>query len=116
MENLAAVTESPDIGTDEIAELYSALVAASVKLSEARVRQAVVLDNSADVICSLDARLKFSSVGAASSKVWGYSPNELLGQSLMNIVAGDTAASTNAAFAAIRDSDSDGKLENIVVW
>lgn len=115
VENPAAVTEAPDTGTDEIAELDSALVAASVKLSEARVRQAVVLDNSADVICSLDARLKFSAVGAASSKVWGYSPNELLGQSLLNIVGGDTANSTNAAFAAIRDSESDGKLENIVV-
>ncbi|HIA53983.1 MAG TPA: PAS domain S-box protein [Candidatus Melainabacteria bacterium] len=115
VENPGTVPEPPDTGTDEIAELYSALVAASVKLSEARVRQAVVLDNSADVICSLDARLKFSAVGAASSKVWGYSPNELLGQSLLNIVTGDTAGSTNSAFAVIRDAESDGKLENIVV-
>lgn len=115
VESPLAISEAVDSGTDEIAELDAALRSASVKLSEARARQAVVLDNSADVICSLDARLKFSAVGQASRKLWGYSPDELLGQSVLNIIAPDTAGNTGEAFMAIRDSGEEGKLENVIL-
>lgn len=115
VDNPSAISGNADPGTDEIAKLDAALRAASIKLAEARARQAVVLDNSADVICSLDARLKFSAVGQASKKVWGFSPDELLGQSLLNIIAGDTAGNTNQIFAAIREGEAEGKLENIIL-
>ena len=111
----ATITSAADSGTDEIAELDAALLSASVKLREARARQLVVLDNSADVICSLDARLKFMSVGASSTKLWGYTPDELLGQSVMNIVAADTASNTNTTFTTIREKEAERKLENVIV-
>jgi PAS domain S-box-containing protein len=119
--NLLAVERTDEVevaldeGTDEIAELDAALVLAAKKLNEARQRQAVVLDNSADVICSLDARLKFAAVGAASTKVWGYSSDELLGQSVLNILSPGTTDSTSAAFSEIRESSQEGKLENIIL-
>lgn len=115
VESPSVINAAADAGTDEIAELDAALRSASVKLSEARARQAVVLDNSADVICSLDARLKFSAVGQASLKLWGYSPDELLGQSVLNIVATDTAGNTSDAFLAIRDRGEEGQLENVIL-
>lgn len=115
VESPSVISAASDGGTDEIAELDAALRSASVKLSEARARQAVVLDNSADVICSLDARLKFSAVGQASRKLWQYSPDELLGQSVLNIITPDTAGNTSEMFAAIRDSGEEGKLENVIL-
>jgi PAS domain S-box-containing protein len=115
VESPSVINAAADGGTDEIAELDAALRSASVKLSEARARQAVVLDNSADVICSLDARLKFSAVGQASHKLWQYSPDELLGQSVLNIISPDTAGSTSEMFAMIRDSGEEGKLENVIL-
>jgi len=115
VENPSVINAAADGGTDEIAELDAALRAASVKLSEARARQAVVLDNSADVICSLDARLKFSAVGQASRKLWQYSPDELLGQSVLNIITPDTAGNTSEMFATIRESGEEGKLENVIL-
>ncbi len=110
----AAPAGTADSGTDEIAELDTALLSASAKLKQARARQVVVLDNSADVICSLDARLRFTAVGESSTKLWGYTPDELLGQSVMNIVAADTANNTNACFAAIREKEAERKLENVI--
>lgn len=110
-----SVLHTPDAGTDEIAELDHALVSASAKLAQARARKAVILDNSADVICSLDARLKFAAVGQSSRKVWGFSPDELLGQSVLNIIADSALDSTSAGFATIREGSSEGKLENVIV-
>lgn len=104
-----------DAGTDEIAELDAALVSASAKLAQARARQAVVLDNSADVICSLDARLKFAAVGQACRKVWGFAPDELLGQSVLNIIAGSAREGASEDFTTIREGAGEGKLENIII-
>lgn len=104
-----------DEGTDEIAELDAALVLAAKKLNEARQRQAVVLDNSADVICSLDARLKFVAVGAACGKEWGFSSDELLGQSVLNILSTGTTNSTSESFSGIREHSQEGKLENVII-
>lgn len=103
-----------DPGSDEIAELDSVVKSAAEKLAEARARQAVVLDNSADVICSVDARLKISSVGEASRKIWGFAPDELLGQSVLNILQNDTVSNTSAAFERIRESGGEGRIENTV--
>ncbi|HIN67056.1 MAG TPA: hypothetical protein EYM95_20635, partial [Candidatus Obscuribacterales bacterium] len=71
---------------DEISQLETTIAATSLKLAEIRNRQAVILDNSADVICSLDAKLKFSAVGEAASKVWGLSPDQLLGKSVLALL------------------------------
>ncbi|MCC7529676.1 MAG: PAS domain S-box protein [Candidatus Melainabacteria bacterium] len=115
IEKADSVSHIPDAGTDEVAELDVALVLASAKLAQARARQAVVLDNSADVICSLDSRLKFAAVGHASSKAWGFAPDELLGQSVLNIIADSAPGSTSAVFTTIREGSATGKLENIIV-
>ncbi len=68
---------------DEISQLEKTIATTSPKLAEIRNRQAVILDNSADVICSLDAKLKFAAVGEAASKVWGLSPDQLRGKSCL---------------------------------
>ncbi len=101
-------------GSDEIARLEDIISAASITLSEARQRQVVVLDNAADVICSLDAKLKFSAVGEASSKVWGQSPDQLLGKSVLTLLAADTVDSTRNSFERIAQGSGQGRVENIV--
>lgn len=101
-------------GTDEIAQLEKTLAATSLKVAEARNRQAVILDNSADVICSLDAKLKFSSVGEAAGKIWGFSADQLLGKSALSLLTPDTIDSTSAALERIAQTSGEGQVENIV--
>ena len=53
--------------------------------AEARRDQAfalnrMIMDNSLDVICVLDRERRFVEVSAASAKLWGYAPTELIGR------------------------------------
>lgn len=100
--------------SDEISELERTLSTTSLKLAEIRNRQAVILDNSADVICSLDAKLKFAAVGEAASKHWGLSPDQLLGKSVLSLLSADTVDSTSAALERIASTSGEGKVENVI--
>ena len=101
-------------GSDEIAKLESIISAASATLFEARQRQAVVLDNAADVICAIDSKLKFASVGEASTKLWGHSPDQLLGRSVLSLITNDTVESTSNSFERIAQGVGEGQVENVI--
>jgi PAS domain S-box-containing protein len=45
-----------------------------------------LLATSPDVICAVDANLHFNFVGAASERVWGYTPEELAGKLCLDLV------------------------------
>ncbi|HEV7332796.1 MAG TPA: PAS domain S-box protein [Flavisolibacter sp.] len=44
------------------------------------------LDLSPDVICSIDAEVRFIHVSAAACQVWGYAPQELTGVALLDLI------------------------------
>lgn len=100
--------------TDEIGQLEKTIASTSLKLAEIRNRQAVILDNSADVICSLDGKLKFAAVGEAASKIWGHTPDQLLGRSALSILAPDTVEITSASLHRIAAEGGGGQLENVI--
>jgi PAS domain S-box-containing protein len=60
-----------------------------------------MIDFSLDVICSIDEQGNFLSVSAASTKVWGYAPEELAGKPYMDYVVEEDKALTQEAAAAI---------------
>ncbi|MBX9696277.1 MAG: PAS domain S-box protein, partial [Cyanobacteria bacterium] len=79
-------------GTDEIAALDTAFHKMAAALEDAARRERAIIDNAADVICSISKDQRFVSVSPASSKIWGYSPSELTGKHLSEIVVGDDIA------------------------
>ncbi len=99
---------------DEISQLEKTIATTSLKLAEIRNRQAVILDNSADVICSLDSKLKIAAVGEAASKIWGQSPDQLLGKSVLTLLTRDTVDSTRAALERIAAATGEGRVENVI--
>jgi len=101
-------------GKDELADVDRTFTDASSILSQIRWTESAVLDNSADVICSLDDKMRFSTVGASSAKVWGRHPDELLRKSIMAVVTEDTADTTRQALERIREGTGEGKFENIM--
>jgi len=103
-----------NIEADEIGQLENTIAATSLKVAEIRNRQAVILDNSADVICSLDAKLKFAAVGEAASKIWGHTPDQLLGKSVLAMLSADTVESTSIALERIAAGNGDGRVENVI--
>ncbi len=104
----------PQSGSDEIAKLDRALHESSAILLEAHRKELAILDNAATVICSLDHRLRFQAVNAASVKLWQYPSADLLGMSLLAVLEESTIEHTKRAFQSIADGESEGELENIV--
>ncbi len=101
-------------GKDELAEVDSVITDASTVLEEIRWTESAVLDNAADVICSLDEKMRFSTVGASSLTVWKFPPDQLNRKSIVSLITEETAESTRQALERIRDATSEGKFENVV--
>ncbi|HEY9785426.1 MAG TPA: ATP-binding protein [Candidatus Obscuribacterales bacterium] len=102
----------PLAGRDEIAHLDKVFRDMANALEAAMKKQRAVIDNAADVICSIDADGKFGAVNPAAAKVWGWSPDELLGTRLVQIVDADDAQSTAREIKSIMDEHKERFLEN----
>jgi len=64
----------------------------ALKQSEEHLQK--ILDQSLDVICTADDKAKFVSVSAASERIWGYQPKELIGRSFFDFVLEDDKVKT----------------------
>ncbi len=69
-----------------------ALQKSSRQLESAHHSTKLIMDNSQDVICSLDAQGRFLSTNAASQSLWGYEPEELIGRCYLVLVHPDDRA------------------------
>ncbi len=79
----------PIAGHDEIAWLDRAFHSMATDLTESAHRLKMLTDNAQDVVCSIDCNGKFVAVNPACIKLWEYSPEELLGRALSDIVDQD---------------------------
>jgi PAS domain S-box-containing protein len=62
-----------------------------------------IMDFSVDVICTIDKKGYFLNVGAASIKLWGFSPEELVGRQSIDLVHPDDRPLTELVFSQIMD-------------
>lgn len=76
----ALVAISP--GADEVARLDQSLHNAAAMIHETRRKELAILENAADVICSIDNSFSFVTVGASAMRCWGLGSAELTGQDL----------------------------------
>lgn len=101
-------------GVDEIAELDRTLREAGIEIKEARQKEFAILDHATDVICSLDSRFRFETAGEAASKMWQYSPDELLGRSLFSIITPETHDITRESLQKLADQGGEIEFENAI--
>ena len=71
------------------------------RLEQSLVLNRLVMDNSLDVICAIDANGRFTQASAASATVWGYPPNELIGRAVADLVHPDDRGATHRAMADV---------------
>jgi PAS domain S-box-containing protein len=71
----------------------------------------LIMDNSLDVICTVDEEGRFLTVNAASEQLWGYTPAELTGRKYIDLVHPDDRAKTAQTEA---DLKIDGKVTDFV--
>ncbi len=81
------------------------------KLAAALETNQLIMDNSQDVICTIDEQGRFVTVNEASESLWGFSPTELIGRRYMELVHPEDRSLTEKAGAAIF---ANGKLADFV--
>ncbi|MBI2810999.1 MAG: PAS domain-containing sensor histidine kinase [Candidatus Melainabacteria bacterium] len=99
-------------GHDEIAQLDAIFHQMADGLSEANRKKRALVENAVDVICSIDGNGTFSEVSPACLAAWGYSPEELLGQRLVNIVVAEDKDKTVSLMNKSMSENAAFSLEN----
>jgi len=86
---LLAVGKAPNkaiSGDDELADIDRLFHQLHNSLTNLRQRERTILDNAAEIICSIDEDLRFGDVNNAVQRIWGYSPSDLLGKRAIDLV------------------------------
>lgn len=79
---------------------------------EASRTNRAVLENSIDIILSIDAEGRFTSISGACESTLGYKPQELLGRRYIELVHPDDVEKTEAVAAEIVGGKAVGRFEN----
>lgn len=103
-----------DAGFDEIAEVDKTFHWMARKLEESARRERAMTENAVDVICSITEEGNFREVNAAALNLWGYTPDELLGQRYISLVRESDREKTALALQEARTSKSPLAYENAV--
>ncbi|HEX5694449.1 MAG TPA: PAS domain S-box protein, partial [Arenimonas sp.] len=93
----------------------NALRELSRRLEQSLVMNRLVLENSLDVICVLDANGRFTQVSNASETVWGFTPAELVGRAYFDLAHPDDRAHTLREGAAVLAGQPTVDFRNRVV-
>ncbi len=81
-------------------------------LKEAARRERAMIENALDVICTVDADGRFTTVNPACFKMWGYRPEELIGRKYIELVAPEDVLKTNETARKIMSGEEVGDFEN----
>jgi len=74
-------------------------------LKEAKYKLGRVLDSSLDVICALTAEGVFIQVSHAAERIWGYTPEELIGKKFTDIIYQEDLSDTQHKIGRIMGGD-----------
>ncbi|MGH9549014.1 MAG: histidine kinase dimerization/phospho-acceptor domain-containing protein, partial [Terriglobales bacterium] len=83
-----------DQGKDEVSQLTQALQTASTQLSDYRRVELAILDESPDVLCTLDDNFRMAVCGKSTTALWGMEPEDIRGKSILAMCSEESVAST----------------------
>ncbi|MBA3856027.1 MAG: hypothetical protein C0507_03870 [Cyanobacteria bacterium PR.3.49] len=93
-------------GKDELAELDAALRTAAKELANTVRKQRAIVDNAAEVICSIDSSLCFTEINEAVKLLWQYEPEMLVGRRIQSIVDEQMREETDRQFNQAKQTGS----------
>ena len=99
-------------GADEFATLDKVLHQAAEELARAQRAERAIVDNALDVICSLDAALRFDTINPACLEVWGFDSEELYGKRMITLLVPDDVQKTLDAVEKIKTNKTGEPFEN----
>jgi PAS domain S-box-containing protein len=89
-------------GEDEIAHLDQTFHHMAGALALAAQKERALVENASDIICSLDGEGKFVNMNPASLKLWGYQPEEIIGQHYSQFVVVEDLGKSAAAESRVQ--------------
>jgi PAS domain S-box-containing protein len=98
-------------GRDEIAELDVVLHDTATFIENARKRESVILDNTCEVLVSLDEKLKILAVNSAATRLFHLNQDDLLGRGLASLVTPALSQDVRTAFENLRQRRVSGEIE-----
>jgi PAS domain S-box-containing protein len=101
----------PMKGYDEIAVLDNVFHTMAGTLAESARKERAIIEHAVDVICSVDADLKFLAVNPASETVLGYKPDEMIGTRCVEYMVPADRDKISAAFRKIISDQAVAQLE-----
>jgi PAS domain S-box-containing protein len=102
-------------GNDEIAILDRCFHEMARELAESDEKERAILENTLDVICTIDAEGKFSKVSPTSERVLGYTPEELIGTSYTSLLVSEEVLRSQSEMEKAMKSNSRVSFENTVI-
>ncbi|HEY9870039.1 MAG TPA: ATP-binding protein [Candidatus Obscuribacterales bacterium] len=101
-------------GRDEMAQLDGVFHEMVEALEIAQRKERAVIENAADVICSIGPDFKFQSVSPACRAVWKRGPDELSGQPFESILQEACRSASLATLAGLKNGPDSGSFETRV--
>ena len=98
-------------GDDELAKIDRQFHQLHASLVTLRGRERNILDNAAEIICSIDEDMRFSDINNAAKNIWGYSPSDLLGKRAIDLIQ---KQDQKAVVKALRDAAQKKENDNQV--
>jgi PAS domain S-box-containing protein len=92
-------------GSDEIARLDQIFHNLARALNEAAKKELLVVENARDLICSLDGKGVFLTVSPASAAMLGYTPEELIGSKIVQLIFDEDRASAQNNLKLLMDGE-----------
>ncbi len=100
---------------DEIGFLALSLENAEAALTESRRKEVAIIDVATNVLLSADKRYRITAAGGASLNEWGFEPDELLGRSLLSLLASESQRDFRSTLEQISQLNRDAEVESTVV-
>lgn len=102
-------------GEDDIVELDRVIHRVSNVLRDSRLKEQAIVEQAVDVICALDEKGKFQQVNPAAQRLWKFESDEILGKSLLSIVAPDEKERIERTISQVVSSEGITTFETNVV-
>jgi PAS domain S-box-containing protein len=101
----------PISGSDEIAELDTMFHAMADAVATTAKKENAIINNAADIICSIDANGRFTAVNPAVQKVLGRAPDDLIGTYYVDLIPTRDAVKTMDAIESAMKGNNPAPIE-----
>jgi PAS domain S-box-containing protein len=101
----------PITGDEDLAFLDNEFRRLNDQLAVLRRKERAILENAAEVICSLDAKGTIRDINPAAAKLWGLAEADMLGARFASLVIEDDRPQLNKELKHIAESNHEGTFD-----